>query len=69
MLKYYKTSTKNNIEQLKQTLPEEINLCLQKQNVIGWGQFIRGRISKDFLKTVYKHYRLNHLGRSYTEKI
>ena len=67
--KYYKILPKNNIEPLKQTLSEEINLCLQKQNLIGWGQFIRGRISKDFLKTVYKHYRLNHLGRSYTGKI
>ena len=67
--KYYKILPINNIEPLKQTLSEETNLCLQKQNVIGWKQLIRGRISKDFLKAVYKHYILKHLGRSYTGEI
>ena len=66
---YYKISRTNTSESPQHILSEELHFCIKKQNEIGWGQFIRGRISKDFQKTMHKHYRLNNQGRSYTGKI
>ena len=65
---YYKISATNNSESPQHSLSDELHFCIKKQSEIGWGQFIRGRISKDFQKTMHKHYRLNNQGRSYTGK-
>ena len=66
---YYKISPTDTSESPQHILSEELHFCIKKQNEIGWGQFIRGHISKDFQKTMHKHYRLNNQGRSYTGKI
>ena len=66
---YYKILPTDTSESPQHILSEELHLCIKKQNEIGWGQFIRGRISKDSQKTMYKHYRLNNLGRFYTGNI
>ena len=65
---YYKVSATTDSESPQHIFSDELHLSIKKQSEIGWGQFIRGRISKDFQKTMHKHYRLNNQGRSYTGK-
>ena len=65
---YYKVSATTDSESPQHIFSDELHLSIKKQSEIGWGQFIRGRISKDFQKTMHTHYRLNNQGRSYTGK-
>ena len=44
----------------------EINTCAHLQQRIGWGHFIRGRISTSFHNPINNYYRQNHLGKRYT---
>ena len=48
-------TTKQNIVKVK---PSELDhgTCIIHQEIIGWGYFARGRISKSFIDTVTRHY-------------
>ena len=45
---------------------KEINNCTYLQQCIGWGHFLRGRISTSFHSPINFYYRSYHLGKRFT---
>ena len=65
--KYYNNGLVDDIQvPCPNTSQKEINTCAHLQQRIGWGHFIRGRISTSFHNPINNYYRQNHLGKRYT---
>ena len=54
------------IESSSNKYQKEINTCAHLQQRIGWGHFLRGRISTSFHNPINWYYCQNHLGKRYT---
>ena len=65
--KYYNNELVDDIkESCSNKYQKEINTCAHLQQRIGWGNFLRGRISTSFHNPINIYYRQNHLGKRYT---
>ena len=64
--KYYNNGLVDDIPAFCSTFfKKEINNCTHLQQYIGWGHFLRGRISTSFHSPINFYYRSNHLGKRF----
>ena len=68
--KYYNNITENNYHLINTDSENKdkilkVHSSITNQNIIGWGHFIRGRISKALYAQIKQYYNQNKLGKSF----